>query len=279
MMRGDLASWKQQNSGLVSKNGGLKTVLSSKHALSQVNDSAIWLQLRTEYLQERWLPTISCPELALVGKPVDGGNQICNYHRLQFLGKRGKRKKRRRRAVTGHLEECLVYSFGTARSNESLGFERSLPANCETHVFDNAAVTKLISPDHPNIIHHNLGIVPFSGQPMPGMRVERLEPWITIMDFLNHSRRSLTILKIDVSWFDIELVQEILESEKQPHPEQLVIRLRMAPPPTLMHVEADSLLQTLRNYDYHMFATKTDFHRPLECAEYSFMKIDRISLL
>jgi hypothetical protein len=93
------------------KNGGLKTVLSSKHALSQVNDSVIWLQLRTEYLQQRWLPTISCPELALVGNPVDGGNKICNYYRLQFLGKRGKRKKRRKRAVAGHLEEYLVYSF------------------------------------------------------------------------------------------------------------------------------------------------------------------------
>jgi hypothetical protein len=86
-------------------------------------------------------------------------------------------------------------------------------------------------------------------------------------------------LKIDVSWFDIELVQEILESENQPHPQQFVIRLRMAPPPTLMHVEADSLLQTLRNYDYHMFASKTDFHRPLESAEYSFMKIDRSSIV
>jgi Methyltransferase domain len=273
MLLGDRDSWGAQNSDKLSGDGTLNST-SAGGREARTADNSTWTRLRIAYLQNKLLPTLSCPELSYVGTPTEGGNYVCNIQRLASLGRSLHLPKRRRDQGIQFHEDCLVYSFGP-RNSQSLGFEKSLPINCETHIFDHTAKGKLSTAEQTNMFHHNLSIASLSEYSVSSTTLtSRQLLFVQIQLLLEHSHRVVTLLKVDVAnQSEFDILPEILKT-RSPPPEQIILHVHLSPKPSLDHDLVDELLHQLRHHSYHMYALRTDFLSPLERAELSFIKIE-----
>ncbi|CAF2999325.1 unnamed protein product [Rotaria sp. Silwood2] len=203
------------------------------------------------FFQDNYEPTFSCRFEQRLGINGDGGKWICDVYRLK------------------QLKSCLIYSLG---SNGEFSFENEtklyLP-NCDIHTFDMKEFncTNICT-------FHKVKI----GNGLNGTKTLRM-----IMSELNHSQRTLDILKIDVEGSEYEFFDDVFNTSdhlsKNIH--QILVEIHLAP--IIRHVGSNTvyefkkihrLFELFHKNHFVIFHKEVNLYSPHETFEFSFIRLN-----
>jgi len=167
-----------------------------RHTFHSQDQENMIRQPDTYFFYANWAPTFHCSNARRIGARGDGGKWVCDPYRL---------KSRR---------DCLVYSVG---SSGDFSFEielKKLIPNCEIHAFDK------------NLYLCPLNICTFHQITFgDGIQPNDSKSWLTIVEELNHTKRLIDILKIDIEGNEYTFFPLLLNSEKKAFPRQILVEL------------------------------------------------------
>ena len=216
-------------------------------------------------LQRNWEPLLSCAFEERIGNRGDGGKWVCDPSKL--LSQR----------------TCLGYSIG---SNEEFSFEEGIHSrlpHCEIHAFDHTSSGKKV-PDFVSFHQWGLGHPTLEGASRDRDPAARDSPHFdSIAGFvraLNHSHRSIDILKIDCEGCELDLgVPYLLEAPV--FIRQLLIEVHF--PPELLkkkHMQLHNFFDALTRAGYFQFHKEANVEHGifggdgLGACEFSFLKLN-----
>ncbi|CAF4563524.1 unnamed protein product [Rotaria socialis] len=170
----------------------------------------------------------------------DGGKWVCDPYQLKFRF------------------DCLVYSVG---SNGDFGFEtdmkKTMP-HCEIHTFDQNEYT---CPNDICTFHR----ITFGN----GTHPNGSKSWGAIIKELNHDKRKVDILKIDIEGAEYSVFPAILTSAANSVPQQILVELHPNHP-TSRH----AFFELLREHHYVIFSKEPNMIAGNEFFEYAFLKLN-----
>lgn len=192
------------------------------------------------FFLDNWVPNFHCSNAQRIGSTGEGAKWVCDPYQLNFR------------------HNCLVYSAETnGRFSFELGIKKAMP-HCEIHTFDTA------SHPYPNGTGTYHKINPDNGAPL-----SFLKNWTTIMHDLNHTNRTIDILKMDIEGGEYALLRKVFASSKSLLPRQILVEL---------HPSHDSdihvFLKQLRSIGYVIFAKEQDLIAGQYWFGYSFLKLN-----
>eukprot|EP01066_Platyproteum_vivax_P018568 Platyproteum_vivax@DN7569_c0_g1_i10.p1 len=179
---------------------GLGWALRKQHMLKQkykFNQVSKIVGGRTQFFQEHWEPTLSCPYPARVGQIGDGGKWVCNP--LEIL-----KKKQQDATQFGTSGKVLVYSLG---SNNDFSFEKEIhemyEGNVEIHTFDQGAPS-----NEPHFLqYHTNKIVAVGAEQGTDQSLKALREQI------GHSDQNIDILKMDIEGGEYEVLKTLVDPQ------------------------------------------------------------------
>ena len=196
----------------------------------------------TYYFLPNWEPNFHCSHARRIGAMGDGGKWVCDPYRLKSRA------------------DCLIYSVGSA-GDFSFEIEmKQVLSNCEIHTFDKGRY-----PCPVNVCEFHQ--VMFGDQTD---RVNTSKSWTTIINELNHTHRSIDILKIDIDGGEFRFFPQLLSSAKQFHPRQILLEVHPANV-TLIH----ELFDLIRSYDYTIYSKENNVLAGPYFFEFSFLRLNR----
>lgn len=194
----------------------------------------------TFFFLTNWEPTFHCSHARRVGSRGDGGKWICDPYRLKLR------------------HDCLIYSVG---SSGDFSFEiemKTLMPHCEIHAFDK----------NPYLCPKNICTfyqVTFGD----GIQPKNSKNWLTIVQELNHTNRSIDILKIDIEGGEYSFFPLLLNSEKNAFPRQILVELHPVNV-TIIH----DFFDQMRNNHYVIFIKENNLLAGPYFFEYAFLKLN-----
>lgn len=204
------------------------------------------------FFQDNYEPTFSCRFERRLGGNGDGGKWLCDVYRLR------------------QSQSCLIYSLG---SNGDFSFEnetkRLLP-HCDIHTFD----MRLFNCTEICTFH----------QMMVGGGVNDSKSLSTIMSELNHTGRSLDILKVDVEGSEYEFFENFFNNSDglSERIRQILVEVHLNPfvrtvnNVTVFEYErAHDLFRLFHDNHFVIFHKEVNLYNPYMAFEFSFIRLNR----
>ncbi|CAF3528945.1 unnamed protein product [Rotaria sp. Silwood1] len=192
------------------------------------------------YFLSNWEPNFHCSHARRMGAMGDGGKWVCDVHRLKAR------------------HDCLIYSVGSRGDfTFEIDMKKTIP-QCEIHTFDK----NLYSCPNKACSFHQLMFG-------TGIEPNGSKSWMTILQRLNHTNRSIDILKIDIEGGEYSFFPLLFNSTKSLFPRQILVELHPINV-TLVH----GFFELLRSNNYVIFNKENNLLAGPYFFEYGFLKLN-----
>ncbi|CAF0883088.1 unnamed protein product [Adineta ricciae] len=192
------------------------------------------------FFSTNWESTFHCSSTRRIGTRGDGGKWVCDSYRLKSQA------------------NCLIYSVG---SNGDFSFEteiKKLIPHCEVHAFDKNVYSCPTNVCTFHAITFGDGVVPNNSQ-----------SWPSIVQELNHTAKTIDILKIDIEGAEYSFFPHLFQSDKRTFPRQILVEVH----PTNITI-IQGFFDLLRRNNYVIAIKENNLHAGPYFFEYAFLKMN-----